>query len=312
MSEENYEQVFQVGEPAALDLYNLRGTVQAVPMDSTADTRAIIVKAVKDLDSGDGELTQIEMEQREDGSVVIKTRFAGQDFPGFQQLKRRPCKIHYTVQVPKNCRVKIETVSSSIELEKLEGEFEIGSVSGDLRLRNLLGVLNARSVSGKLIGEALNGQADCENVSGDIRLTHSHIPALKAKTVSGEITIEAAGQTETYNFHTISGDLTLILAEDQGVSIHMQSLSGKLNLHHPEGTTRQAAPKDLSVQGGGPKVRFETISGDLHLTTPEIHEAEAAEPQDPGANQHDVLASVARGELSAEEGLQALKGSSPD
>ncbi len=142
MSEEHYQQVFQVGEPARLDLNNIRGSVQVLPLDSAVDDRAIIVKAVKDLTSGDGELTQVEMDQQEDGSVIIKTRFAGQDFPGFQQLKHRPCKIHYTVQVPKNCLVKVEAVSSTIELEKLEGTFEIGSVSGDLILRDLIGTIN--------------------------------------------------------------------------------------------------------------------------------------------------------------------------
>jgi hypothetical protein len=312
MSEEMLEQVFQVGEPANLDLNNIRGSVKISPQGPEMEERTIIVKAVKDLESGDGELTKIEMAQSKDGKVVVKTLFAGPELPGLQKLKHRPCKVHYSVQVPMNCRVKVETVSSSIELENLEGGFEIGSVSGDLELRSLNGDLKAQSVSGKIKGEALNGQTNCENVSGNIHLNQSRIPALKAKTVSGEMIIQAAGQTDTYNFHSISGDLTLILTESQGISVQMQSLSGKLHMHYSGGVASQRAPKDLSVQGGGPKVRFETISGDLHLTTPGLLEAETAEAEDSAPNQHTVLASVARGELTAEEGLQALKGSGPE
>ena len=312
MSEETFEEVFHVGVPANLDLNNIRGSVKVSPQGSEVGARAIIVKAVKDLDSGDGDLTEIEMTQTDDGRVVIKTRFSGLELPGLQKLKHLPCRVHYTVQVPENCQVRVETISSSIELDNLRGEFEIGSVSGDLELRELGGDLKARSVSGQIRVEALDGRANCENVSGKIHLHQSQIPALKAKTVSGEIIVQATGQSETYNFHSISGDLILILNEDQGVSIQMQSLSGKLHIHHPEGVSSQRAPRDLSVQGGGPKAQFETISGDLHLTTPELLKTETVEAGDSSPNQHDVLASVARGELTAEEGLQALKDSNSE
>ena len=312
MSEELFEQIFQVGEPASLDLNNIRGSVSVSPQGSEVEGRAVIVKAVKDLESGDGDLTEIEMTQSEDGKVIVKTRFAGLELPGLEKLKHLPCKVHYTVQVPENCRIKVETVSSSIELDNLTGEFECSSVSGDLQLHSLQGDLKAQSVSGQIRGESLEGKVNCESVSGKIHLDQSQIPALKARTVSGEMFVQATGQSDTYFYHSISGDLTLVLAEDQGVSIQMQSLSGKLHLHHPEGVSSQRAPKDLSVQGGGPKVQFETISGDLHLTTPELFEAESAEAEDLSPNQHEVLASVARGEITAEEGLQALKGSTPD
>ncbi len=216
------------------------------------------------------------------------------------------------MQVPQNSRLGIETVSSSIELRNLDGEFEVRSVSGNIDLRDLDGDLKAQSVSGQIRGTSLKGRLNCENVSGDIYLTESEIPALKAKAVSGEIIVQAKGQTDGYNFHSVSGDLTLVLAEDQGVSVKMQSLSGKMHMHHAEGVSSQPAPKDLSVQGGGPKVRFETISGDLHLTTLDQFHGETDGAFNSEPNQHDVLASVARGELSAEEGLQALKGSPPE
>ena len=314
MTEEILEQVFEVQEPASLYLNNIRGSIEIHPQDPAAESKVITVKAVKDLDSGDGDLTTVEMTQESDGKVVVKTRFAGLDVSSFEQLKRRPCKIHFSVEVPKNCKATLEAVSSSIALDGLQGAFDLNSISGGIDLQDLDGELRAHSVSGQIRAEALKGKLDFESVSGDIDLSKSQVPALKAKTVSGKILVQAAGQTDAYDFHTISGDVTLILAEEQGVSVQMQSLSGKLNLHHADGIARQRAPKDLAVQGGGPKVRFETISGDLHLTTQDVYKAEATDQDAPSVSQHDVLqhdvlASVARGELSAEEGLQALKGS---
>ncbi len=84
MSEEIHEQIFQVGEPASLDLSNIRGSVQIIPQDSTQEARTIAVKAVKDLDSGDNELTEIEMVQREDGQVVVKTRLMVWNFQDYK------------------------------------------------------------------------------------------------------------------------------------------------------------------------------------------------------------------------------------
>lgn len=313
MSEEIFEQLFQVGVPARLDLNNIRGSILIQPQDPTIEARAIRVKGVKDLESGDGELTTIEMNQQEDGRVIVQTRFANQGIPGFPQIKHKPCIIDYTVQVPQDCVLRVEAVSSSIEIENLKGEFKISSVSGALDLLDLSGKIRAESVSGNLNAEGLNGRTDLENVSGNTHLIQSQIPALKIKTVSGNILVQTTGQSEPYHFHTISGDLTLILAKEQGVSIHMQSLSGKLLIHHPDGVASQRAPKDLAVQDGGPPVQFDTISGDLHLTTPEVYQAEATvNPEDSSTNQHAVLESVAQGKLTAEEGLQALKDSSSE
>jgi hypothetical protein len=313
MSEEIHEQVFQVGMPALLNLNNIRGSIVILPQDPSLQERTILVRGVKDLESGDGEYTTIEMAQREDGQVVVETRYIGQDKLGFLQIKHKPCLITYTVQVPKNCSIRVESVSGSIEIEKLEGEFNISSVSGAIALIDLSGEIRCQSVSGQIRAERLNGPTNCENVSGNIQLLQSQIPALEAKTVSGEILVDIAGQAEPYSFHTVSGDLTLILAEEQGISIQMQSLSGKLHIHHPDGIASQKAPHDLAVQGGGLPIGFDTISGDLHLTTPELHQKDATGNQEVGATaQHNVLESVARGEMTAEEGLHALKSSSAE
>lgn len=310
MSEEVQEQIFQVGAPARLILNNIRGSIVIRPQGPDSQENAILVKAVKDLESGDGEQTTIEMKQEEDGLVTVRTLFAGQGLRGFQKIAQKPCLIDYTIQLPTNCSIKVETISSSIDIEKLEGEFEINSVSGAAVFQDLSGWISCQCVSGQIRGERLNGKILCENVSGDILLTQSQIPALEAKTVSGEIVVDASGQADAYRFHTISGGLTLILAAGQGISVHMQSLSGKLYMHHADGVASQKAPHDLAVQGGGPQIRFNTVSGDLHLTTPDLYEAETVGEQDEKApNQHDVLESVARGEMSAEEGLNALKGS---
>jgi len=309
MAEELHEQVFEVSLPARLDLDNIRGSIVIRPQDSAASVNTLIVKAVKDLDSGDGERTTIEMSQREDGQVVVRTRYASQEPPGFQQIKRKPCIVNYSIQIPKECSLKVEAVSSSIDIEKLAGEFTLKTVSGSVDVRELSGEIKVESISGKISAEGLSGRLNCENVSGSVKLEKSEISALEARTVSGEILAQITGQAGPYHFHTISGDLTLILSEDQGASINLQSLSGKLHLHHPDGTASQKGSRDLALQGGGPRIRFDTVSGDMHLTTPELYQAELTASQEESAtNQHEVLASVASGEMTAEEGLQALKG----
>ena len=179
MSQEISEREFRVGLPARLLISNIRGSVvvnsTSILRDGTGQNTdveegLIKVRAVKHLESGSAEHTNIEMYQEEDGQVVVKTRFQEGDWLSWFFSGRKPCKIDYVIQVPATCDLKVKGVSSSVKVEGLAGDVSIKTVSGQLTLRQIQGRIESASVSGRIDGEALKDPVFLDTVSGDVHL----------------------------------------------------------------------------------------------------------------------------------------------
>jgi len=179
--QESIEKTFEVESPARLIVINIRGSIVIKP----GNEGQIKINAIKHLDSGCPEETKIEISQNKNGEVCVTTQHTHNGF----WKSGRPCKVDYQIYAPKACSVNLKTVSSSADVEGLEGDFKINSVSGMVKLSELSGSINAKNVSGKLLGENLSGPAKLETVSGEIRAEDSDFPSLNSTTVSGSAII---------------------------------------------------------------------------------------------------------------------------
>lgn len=69
-----------------------------------------------------------------------------------------------------------------------------------------------------------------------------------------------------YDFHSVSGDVTLYLPSEEGVESHGTTISGHLVCDLPhEFTRRTRSGWRATVNGGGAQVRFKSVSGDLEV-----------------------------------------------
>jgi hypothetical protein len=69
-----------------------------------------------------------------------------------------------------------------------------------------------------------------------------------------------------YKFRTMSGDLKLVLPPETGCTIGFNSISGRLKTSLPTTRSRwQRHNWQAELQGGGPKVRFSSVSGDFSV-----------------------------------------------
>ena len=152
MSDEIFEQTFQVAEPARLKLSNIRGSVEI----QAGDPGTIHVHASKH--NGSSRQTTIEMSQAEDGSVVVETR----EPEGVSRLLSftSPAKVDYQVSVPPSCNLSISCVSSSMSIRGVSGEFSLNTVSGSMDLQQLSGPFKIHSVSGDVTGAGLYRRAE--------------------------------------------------------------------------------------------------------------------------------------------------------
>ncbi len=195
------------------------------------------------------------------------------------------------VQVPTLADLEIETVSADIDvhgiasrelsLESVSGdivangaprEARIESVSGDVRLVLNSGDVSVDTVSGELsLQGRLDGEVSMESVSGNLRLDSvgERLRSMSAGTVSGDMDLKLAlqdgGEIRT---ESVSGDLLLLLPRDVSCEVSGESFSGELSAPGAKIQREEFGPgSSFQTRYGAGKgdVRIETFSGDATL-----------------------------------------------
>lgn len=259
MTQEMIEREFAAVAPATLALANIRGSVDIQP----GDDGVVTVTAVKHLNTGDPDRTEIDIRQEEDGSVIVETRFKKND-RWFFKRQCQPCKVDYTVRTPHACILNVRCVSSRASVQGLEGELDLRTVSGQAILKDLSGRIRATSVSGEIFGERISGPTEFESVSGKVFLTESRLPIITGSSVSGDLVLQTSLGEGPYRFKTMSGDVRLILPPETGCTVGFSSMSGRLKTSLPTTRNRRRRHRwHAELQGGGPEVRFSSMSGSL-------------------------------------------------
>lgn len=332
---ETIERTFNVIGTARLNVANISGSVDIQPgVDGV-----VSVSAAKHA-NGDVERTQIEIEQGADGSVSVKTDYQESVWRLFGQ---RPCDVDYIVRVPRDSVVSLRCVSSSGAVRGVSGELTLNTVSGNLVLADLSGSLRLNGVSGSMRGERLVGQMKVETVSGDVELRDCALSTLDISTVSGNISLEtnAALADGPHRIHSVSGEVRLTVPAQTRCTVEGSSLSGHINSDFPVTRSQHMGQRwHVELQGGGPLIRFDSISGNLMIERgralaqgqPEAAPVETlptAEPlpkakgvmpvtnpphdastpiEDAEQTRRDILDRIARGELSVDEAVNLLRG----
>jgi hypothetical protein len=125
-----------------------------------------------------------------------------------------------SLEVPWGTKVRIETMSGSIEAIALVGDQKYRTVSGDVRLWGLGGLVEASSIS---------GQVSLDN-GGDVRL--------RASSVSGAVKVRARcfyGMT----VNTTSGGIAVAGVLDPSGDYRADSISGSVSLTPMSGVTAE-------------------------------------------------------------------------
>ncbi|MCX6033475.1 MAG: DUF4097 family beta strand repeat-containing protein [Chloroflexi bacterium] len=299
---ENLEKTFSVTSPARLSVNNIRGSVEIHP----GKDGVILVTATKQPHSGDEKRTEIEITQEADGTVKAATHFPD---GGWTWLYgSHPCEVDYVVKAPRQCSLKLNSVSNTVLAEGFEGDTSVNSVSGEITLRDLKGPIRIRTVSGEADGERIAGSIDLDTVSGDVVLKESTLSSIKANSVSGDMRIRTPLAEGPYDFKSVSGQVRLIVPPDTHCTGELHSLSGDLVSAFPtSGSSHHHGSQVVNVQGGGVKISLHSVSGDLSLDCDgEI--PPAPEPLKTASieERRSVLERVERGELTVDEALGQL------
>ncbi len=184
---------------------------------------------------------------------------------GPHQEQWRGISIDYQVEAPAGTLLAATSGSGDITDEGVGQNAKLQSGSGDIRATSLEGAFMVKTGSGNIVA-AQSGQGDvvAETGSGDIELKDIH-GGFRGETGSGDI--KASGKPSgswtlqtgsgTIELWTGNAPLTLDASTGSGsVSTeHEMTVQGSSDHHHIRGT----------LNGGGPTVRAQTGSGDVHI-----------------------------------------------
>jgi hypothetical protein len=188
------------------------------------------------------------------------------------------------IEVPRLAAIALRTVSGDVEATGVAGASSWATTSGDLRLRVDGGPVAAESMSGDVdvvAGEPIELKA--RSVSGDLTLHGPRFDALAASTTSGDVRIDAAlGDTGNHVISSVSGDVELATPSD--VRVETQSITGDVRAGETVRSEGKRGRRVLVVGAGTVGVSIRTTSGDIGLRGgPAIDVPVPAAPEPPVA-----------------------------
>lgn len=269
------------------------------------------------------ENVEIRFEQKDD-EILIEPRLFEQERGWLELFRGGRIAVDLDVRVPRETQLDATTVSGELSVAGTRGPTELRSVSGEISIDDVQGPMRVRSVSGDVSATGYAGQLEANTVSGEVTFERSRVRAPDVVSVSGDVDIDAVVTPRDGpegRVKTVSGDVEVCLA-DPDVEVDFHTTSGDAEIDGPARIEKEGRRDRRIVLGtGSGRLRVRTVSGDLCCRCPEEQgprptsssaaeepisaAAPAAAPSrsDPA---REVLARVARGELSVDEAAAAL------
>lgn len=207
-------------------------------------------------------------------SLTSNEKFGGVDFIVFSIGRRSALALQ--VDVPRGTTVGVDSASAEISMSGLSGSMKIRTASGAIRLDDVRGSLELDAVSGDARITA-NGPLDlrARTISGDVSLHGPRLGRATLETTSGDVRLDALLEGPgPFEIQTVSGDATIV--GRSGIRVEARTVTGDLRSELPN--RRDSAPgrKMLIVGDGGTPLAFRSVSGDLRVTAPRSALAPAA------------------------------------
>lgn len=160
-------------------------------------------------------------------------------------------------------KIDVETASAKISLTEITArELDLSTASGDVWLEKCSAVdMDIENVSGYInLTETNADNLDAEFVSSDIEIMGT-VGRLNVESVSGDVYLASDTAPNSVDISTVSGDIKFEIPENDGFSIELDSVSGKVTSDFP-----LTLNKGNKIYGNGSRdYEFETVSGDVSI-----------------------------------------------
>lgn len=202
----------------------------------------------------------------DEGTLKIQYKKAGRRFFSFggRSLNKR-----LVVEVPKSLadnldKLSVDTVSGNTKINGINAEeITLDSTSGDFELIQCRAAdCSADSTSGTFEADdfEVENELEANTTSGSLRMKGS-VAKLEFDTVSGDLNVESEVCPEKVVTDSVSGDVTLVIPDNQGFTYRKDTVSGSLQCDFE---ILQREDKG-TYKDGGASFSFDTVSGDIAI-----------------------------------------------
>ena len=194
------------------------------------------------------------------------------------------------LRVPETASIEAEGVSADISIDGIRGEsiilntvsgdlvvdaeperIELSAVSGDIELEGDIGRSSVESVSGDITMNSASGEVSVSTVSGDLTLDGGKVSRGRFESVSGEVSLTIALEDGgRLTCDSMSGDVSLRLPASQAAEFSAQSYSGDIRTDFGKSISASKGPGTMlehRVGDNGAQIRLETFSGDISISS---------------------------------------------
>lgn len=203
----------------------------------------------------------------------------------------RDANANLRISVPRSHRVEASTVSADVDVQGIGSALEVQTVAGDLRVDCACTDLELKSVSGDgdisaggratratadtVSGDfrfrGLAGDLEVASISGDIAIGESTLGAVRVRSTSGDVQIDARATARTaVQVETVSGDSRITARGATGFTIDARSFSGEIGTcfgvsGEPTSKYGPGSKLDHRRGDGSVRVRVNSVSGDVTI-----------------------------------------------
>jgi hypothetical protein len=213
-----------------VEIRSVIGRITATPASGTA----VEIVAHKSARRSDPASVDIKVVEHERGIVVCViyegNNHCDRDNNSHGGNRENDTRVDFEVRLPRGVNFTAQTVIGDVSATGLSGRVTAGSVSGGVRVATT-GIANASTVSGSI--DVRMGRADWSN---------------------------------SLNFSTVSGNISLEIASDLNTDVEFSTVSGNFESDWPI-TTRTAGKRRLrgTIGSGGRELTFSTVSGNVEI-----------------------------------------------
>lgn len=267
MQDETIERTFTIDGRCSLEVSNISGSVRV----TGGDTHQVTIRARKESRNGPGaEATHIEIEQQ-GNRIVARTRFpqGGLELLGWLDGRNRPADVHYVVTCPRDTDAALHGVSCSLDVRSLRGSVTTNAVSGATTVEDVDGRLSMNTVSGNLTARRIRGDVNAKSVSGRVNVSESESAQMRGNSVSGDVSLETRRVlTGGASLSTVSGYCELSIPPQTPCTVTAHTVSGTVHCELPADVlTSKRTLWKARINGGGPEVTLNSVSGNFRIRT---------------------------------------------
>jgi len=285
--EEKFEKTVSLAKDGEVILENISGSIEVKSWDKgEVKIDALKISKASTLAVAKENVKKVKIIVEKEGKTLRITT----EYPKKLNKKAKRSlnvSVTYHLLIPAKASAKIDSISGSVDLEKIGGAVKVNvvsgkielrkadkgadceTVSGSLKLQDIVGDAYMKTVSGSITANRIRGSVKAEVVSGKIELREiSEAKLVEGKTVSGSVIYEGTiNRDGRYTLQTHSGSVKMILPSDSGFDLEAKTFSGRIETDFDITISGKISKRKIqgTVNKGGAVIKLSTFSGNISL-----------------------------------------------